>query len=129
MLPLLLLCVLPYNCCCCSSSAAASGCCSSSCLGWFVAGSLNLMPVFYFSSFKQDLFLMVPLGSTVSHLWLRYAYILDNYGHVRSQGGRHPAAAKSPLCIRGMHALCSLDIIQGCRMSRSDAAECGCSCA
>ena len=35
----------------------------------FVAGALNLISVFSFSSFKRDLFLHVPLGSTaVSHL-------------------------------------------------------------
>ena len=41
----------------------------------FVAGSLNLTPVFYFSSFKRDLFFMVSLGSTVSHLRPRFAYL------------------------------------------------------
>ena len=44
----------------------------------FVAGPLNLIPVFSFSSFKHDLFFMVPLGSTaVSHLQPRFAYSLD----------------------------------------------------
>ena len=33
----------------------------------FVAGSLKLMSLFYFSSSKRDLVLMVPRGSTVSH--------------------------------------------------------------
>ena len=28
-----------------------------------------------------------------------FAYILGNYGHARSQGGRQPAAAKPPLYI------------------------------
>ena len=66
----------------------------------FVAVSLNLIPVFYFSSFIRDLFLMVPLGSAaVSHLRPRFAYILGNYGHARSQGGRQPVAAKPPLYI------------------------------
>ena len=52
-----------------------------------VAGSLNLIPVFSFFSFKRDVFLMAPLGSTaVSHLRPRFAYILGNYGHARSQG-------------------------------------------
>ena len=58
----------------------------------FVAGSLNPILVFSFSSFERDLFLMSPLGSTVSHLRPRFAYILGKYG--RSQGGRQPAAAK-----------------------------------
>ena len=62
----------------------------------FVAGSLNLIPVFFFSSFKRDFFLMYPLA-VLSHLRPRFAYILGNYGHARSQGGRQPAAAKPPL--------------------------------
>ena len=98
LLLLLLLCVLPYCCCCCSSSAAASCCCSSCARGPnFVAGSLNPMPVFSFSSFKRDLVLMVLLSSTGSHLRPRFVYILGNYGLARSQGGRHPAAANTPL--------------------------------
>ena len=38
--------------------------CSSSCAGWpnFGAGSMNLIPVFSFSSIKRDLFLMHPLA-------------------------------------------------------------------
>ena len=40
---------------------------------------------------------MVPLGSTVPHLRPRFAYILGNYEHARSQLGRQPAAAKPPL--------------------------------
>ena len=41
----------------------------------------------------------VPLGSNavMSHLRPRYAYILGNFGHARSQGGRQTAAAKPPL--------------------------------
>ena len=65
----------------------------------FGAGSLNLPPMLSFSSFKHDLFLMVSLGSTVSHFRPRFAYILGNCGHVRSQGGRQPAAAKPPLVL------------------------------
>ena len=38
----------------------------------------------------------VPLGRNVSHLRSRFAYILGNCGHARSQGGRQPAAAKPP---------------------------------
>ena len=64
----------------------------------FVSGSLNLIAVFSFSSFKPDLLLMVLRGSTaVSHLRPRLAYTLGNYGHAQSQGGRQPAAAKPPL--------------------------------
>ena len=82
----------------------------------FVAGPLNLTPVFSFSSFKLDFFLMVPLGSTVSNLRPRFAPILGSYGHARSQGGHQPAAAKPP-CVyiyifaKGNVALCS---ITGC---------------
>ena len=60
---------------------------------WFVES----VPVFSFCSLKRDLFLMVPLGSTASHLRPRFAYILGNYGHARSQGGRQPAAGKPAL--------------------------------
>ena len=61
-----------------------------------VAGSLDLLPVFVFSSFRPRFFAMVPFGSTVSHFRPRFAceYILGNYGYTRSQGGREPAAAK-----------------------------------
>ena len=65
----------------------------------FVAGPLNLIPVIYISAFKRNLFLMVPVGSAVSHLRPQFAYILGNYGHTRSQGGRQPAAAKPALYL------------------------------
>ena len=68
-------------CCCCSSSAA---------------GSLNLMQVFSFSSFKTRFFFMVPLGCTVSHLRLRFANVLANYGHAKA--GVNPPR-RSPSCI------------------------------
>ena len=59
---------------------------------WFIESDL-----FCFSSFTR---FYVPLGSTVSHLRSRFAYILGNYGHVRSQGGRQPATANPSLhCI------------------------------
>ena len=65
----------------------------------FVAGSLNLISVLPFSSFKRDYFFYVPLGSTsVSPLRPRLSHILGNCGHARSQGGRQPGAAKTP-CI------------------------------
>ena len=62
----------------------------------FVAGPLNLTPVFSFSSFKRDFFLMVPVGSTVSNWRPRVSPILGSYGHARRQGGRQPAAANPP---------------------------------
>ena len=44
--------------------------------GQFAAGSsLNLIPVFSFSSFKRDLFLEAPLGSIVSHLFAASIYL------------------------------------------------------
>ena len=63
----------------------------------FIADSLELMPAFSVSSFKCDFFFMVPLGSTVPHLRPRFAYILGNFGHARSQGGRQPAAENTLL--------------------------------
>ena len=66
----------------------------------FGAGSSkNLIPVFSSSSFKRDFFFNVSLGSTVSHLQSRFADILGNCGHARSQGGRQPATAKPPSYI------------------------------
>ena len=62
-------------------------------MAFFVAGALNLTPVFPFSSFKRDLFLMYSLA-VLSHLRRRFAYILGNYGHALSQGGRQSTAAK-----------------------------------
>ena len=41
-----------------------------------VAGSLNLIPVY----FKHDLFSMYPVA-VLSHLRPRFAYILGSYGH------------------------------------------------
>ena len=38
---------------------------------------------------------MYPLA-VLSHLWPRFAYILGNYGHVRSQGRHHSATANPP---------------------------------
>ena len=64
LLPLLLLFVLQCCCWCCSSC-----CCSSSCAGWktVVVHWTWFHPVFSFSSFKHDSFLMyVPLGSTAA---------------------------------------------------------------
>ena len=88
-----------YRCCCCSS------CCLLVlfvivCRMAIVAGSLNLIPVFYFSSFKHDLGLMyVPLGSTVAFTAsICLYYILGNFGHARSQGGVSPPR-RSPPCI------------------------------
>ena len=70
----------------------------------FGAGSLNLIPVFSFSSFKRDFIFDVPLGSTVSHLRSRFAYIHCNCVRAWSQGGRQPSAAKPPLYQVSYHS-------------------------
>ena len=56
--------LLAAACCCLLLLAAACCCCSSSCAGWQICsrGSLHLIPVFFFSSFKHDLFSMYPLA-------------------------------------------------------------------
>ena len=59
---------------------------------WFIESD----PSVFFSSFKRDLLWMVPLGSAVSYLRPRFAYIFGKYGHARSQDGRQPAAVKPP---------------------------------
>ena len=61
----------------------------------FVAGSF-WSQVFSFFSFKHDLLLMYPLA-VLPNLRPHFAYILSNYGHAQNQGGRQPAAAKTPL--------------------------------
>ena len=68
---------------------------------WFIEADFSVL-LFYFSSFKHDLLFIisVPLGSTLSHLRSRFAYILSNYEHARSQSECQPAAAKPPLCCQ-----------------------------
>ena len=71
--------------------------------------SLHLIPVFSFSSFKHDLFLICTLA-VLSHVQPRFTYnpmvhiIHENYGHARSQGGRH--------CVALNPALSSLYIVR-----------------
>ena len=72
-------------CCCCVAMLCCCCCCSCCCccllllflIVWrtakFVAGSLHLIPVFYFSRFKRYLFLMCTLA-VMSHLRPRFAY-------------------------------------------------------
>ena len=78
------------RCCCCNRVLdGKNGCC----------GSLNL-PVFSFSSFKHGLFFMYPLA-VLSHCLRPLAYqvlyyILGNWGHARSQGGRQSARGEAP---------------------------------
>ena len=104
MLPLLLLllCALRYCCCWCSCSFG----CSTSCARWQIAGSLNLIPVFSFSSCKQDLF-VVYSSAVLLILPPRFAYVLGKYGHARSHGERQPAAAKPPFNCNMMRSTCS----------------------
>ena len=54
-------------------------------------------PTVFFLLIQTRYILDVPLVSTVSHVRSRFAYILGNCGHARSQGGRQAAAAKPPL--------------------------------
>ena len=66
-----------------------------------VVGSLNLIPSIALFVFilEHDLLLMyVPLGSVGAFTApICPYYILGNYGHARSEDGRHPAAANSSL--------------------------------
>ena len=62
---------------------------------WFVESDPSVFFLFNQTRFN----LMVSLGSTVSHLRPRFAYILGHYRRAWSQGGRQPAAAKPPLYI------------------------------
>ena len=76
-----------YRCSRCSSFW-----CSPSCTGWqklLLVHSIWFHPRFSCSVFKHDIFLMyIPLGSAVaSTASVRLYYILDSYGHARSQGG------------------------------------------
>ena len=56
------------DCCCCVLLPFVIVCWMAE----FVAGSLSLIPVFSFSSFIRDLFLMYPLAALVSHLRPRF---------------------------------------------------------
>ena len=91
--------VFLYCCCCCGQRLLFVIVCR---MAKIVAGSLSLIPssVFFSLHSKHDLFLMyVPLGSTnvAFAASICLYYILGNYGHARSQGGRQPAAANPPL--------------------------------
>ena len=90
---LLLLCVL-LSCCCCSAvlllDAAVCHRVPDDAICSY--GLVHLIPVFSFSSFKHDLFLMYPLA-VLSHVQPRFkhviiSYMLGNHEHARSQGGR-----------------------------------------
>ena len=56
-----------------AAATAACCCCSASCAGWqkMFSGPLNLMPAFYFSLFKNDIFLGYPMA-VLSHLRPRF---------------------------------------------------------
>ena len=66
-----------------------------------VAFSLNVIPsLVFFSSFSNMTFSVCTPWQCYRIHGLRlpyYTYILGNYGYARSQGGRQPAAAKSPV--------------------------------
>ena len=88
--------------CCCGAAAAAAAvrhrvrdgklCC------WFIESDSSV----FFLFFQIRFVFRVPLTSTstLSHFWPRFAYILGNYGPVRSQRGGQPAVAKPSLYIR-----------------------------
>ena len=61
----------------------------------------------FYLAFKHHLVLIyVPFGSTgafSASIYLFYgSYIVGNYEHVQSQGGRQPAAAKLPSYVKYM---------------------------
>ena len=84
-------------------SRVGTWCCSSSCAGWQdlvlverdsiqCSISLHLNTIYFYVCTH------VPLGSTVAcTATICLDYILGNYGHARSQGGRQPAAPNPPL--------------------------------
>ena len=108
-----------YFCCCCSCVAAAAVLLFAAAvrhrvpddailLLWFIATD----SVSVFSLFIPIIFIFnAPLGSAVARtasIYLLYipaihtsiiVCILGNYGHVRSQGGRQPAATNPPLNV------------------------------
>jgi len=91
LLPLLLLlCLLQHSRCCCSIC-----CCSSSCAVWqklLLVHRIWFHSVLSFSSNTIYFLTDVPLGSTVAFTAsICLYYILGNYAHARSQGGRQPA--------------------------------------
>ena len=59
---------------------------------WFIESD----PSAFFLSIQTRFIFDVPLGSTVSYLRPRFAYILGSHGHAWSHGGRQPDAAKPP---------------------------------
>ena len=67
----------------------------------FFAGSLNLIPAFFILLIQTRFFFMYPLAVLLSVAFTTsicpYRYIVGNYGHAQSQGGRQPVAAKPRL--------------------------------
>ena len=98
------------ECCCCCCCCCCAVCCNTA-VG--DAAALLLLPATgvrhrvpdgqiccWFTESDPSIFSShfdEPLGSTVSHLRPRFAFILRNYGHARSQGENQPAAAKPAL--------------------------------
>ena len=109
---LLLLCLL-LSCCCCRCSAAACCCCSSSCTGWhnlllwFLAPDSSV----FFLFIPTRVIFMYPLAVLVACAPSICIYIVGNYGHVRSQGGRQPAVAKLLQYAPGMYVFRDKPII------------------
>ena len=97
LLLLLLLWMLQYCCCRCSYCYLLLLLVIVCRLTKFVAGSLNLIPVFYFSSFKHGLFFMHPLA-LLSHFRPRFAYNTSSVlsGMRGAKAGVSPRRRSSP---------------------------------
>ena len=93
---LLLLCMSVY-CCCCTSCRLLLLFVIVCRMAIFFAGSVNLTPsvvMFLFILKTRKKITNVPLGSVVAFTAsICLYYVLGNYGHARSQGGRQPAGA------------------------------------
>ena len=81
---------------------------------WFVESDFIVFFLFIQTRFVFN----APLGgTTLSHFRPRFAYMLGNGGHARSQGGRQPAATKPPLyCCTNMHLVPGI-LYDSCRLS------------
>ena len=67
---------------------------------WFIETDLSVF--FLFIQTRSNFYVSLR-KSTVSHLQPRLVYILGNYGHAQSQGGRQPAVAKFPsMCLTSL---------------------------
>ena len=91
------------------AAGAAWCCCSSSCAGWqklllwLIASDSTVFFLLIQTQFTFDVRTpwlhcrICSLDLPIIRTWYQVSYILGNYGHVRSQDGPQPAAAKPPL--------------------------------